>query len=228
MTGMDGFSSKDMKIPRDGGDEPPVEGTALPFSVERVHPGPPGHKGIPELKRWCTLFHTLGLASVYQGRSLGNLSFRLEEKGNAFIITASGLALKENLSDDAFVMVYGVSEDRTPTIRTGGSRPPSSESLLHFHVYEKRPEVRSVFHGHSREILKAAESLKLPVTPTAEPFGSMALVRSVLDILGDHRFVVLRRHGFLSLGRTLDEAGEQAVEILNRSRKILERKSVRS
>ena len=221
MTGTDDFSNNGMKIPREGGDESPMEGTALRFSVERVHAGPPHHEGIPELKKWCTLFHTLGLASVYQDRSLGNLSFRLREKGNAFVITASGLALKENLSDDAFVLVYGVSEDGTPTIRTGGSRPPSSESLLHFHVYEKRPEIQAVFHGHSREILKAAEPLKLPVTSTAEPFGSMALVRSVLEILGDHRFVVLRRHGFLSLGRTMDEAGERAAEILKRSREIL-------
>jgi len=176
-----------------------------------------------ELRWWCNRFHVLGLAPVYQGRSLGNLSFRLGNRGNAFVITASALALKENLPDDAFVTVYGVSDNDEHKILAEGGKPPSSESLLHFRVYERRQEIMAVFHGHSRDILKAAELLKLPVTRTAEPHGSAALAESVVEILGEHDFVILRKHGFLSLGRSMNEAGERAVEMLNRSRETLKR-----
>ena len=196
--------------------------------AESLHPEPPRNHRIEELRNWCTRFHALGLAPVYQGHSLGNLSFRLRERENSFVVTASGLALKEKLPDDAFITVYGVSECQKTTLLTGGGKPPSSESLLHFHVYEKRQDIMAVFHGHSREILKTADHLNLPVTATAELFGSMALVQSVLEILGEHRFIILKRHGFLSLGRTMGEAGEQAVEMLNRSRETMERESMGS
>ena len=81
----------------------------------------------------------------------------------------------------------------------------------------------AIFHGHSREILKKADQLGLPATETAEPFGSMELVRSVLGVLGNHSFLILRKHGFLSLGRTMREAGERAEAVLNRAGSLEER-----
>lgn len=78
----------------------------------------------------------------------------------------------------------------------------------------------AVFHGHSREILKKADLLGLPVTETAEPFGSMKLVQSVLRVLGNHSFLILRKHGFLSMGRTMRDAGEQAEAVLKRARNL--------
>jgi len=51
----------------------------------------------------------------------------------------------------------------------------------------------------------------------------MELVRSVLGVLGNHSFLILRKHGFLSLGRTMREAGERAEAVLNRAGSLEER-----
>ena len=48
---------------------------------------PPADPAIEDLKRWCVRFHNLGLTPVYEGSSLGNLSFRPEKGKNAVIIT---------------------------------------------------------------------------------------------------------------------------------------------
>jgi L-fuculose-phosphate aldolase len=198
------------------------EAAAAPFRTVRIRRDPPESERTGELRYWCSRFHDLGLAPVFRGRSLGNLSFRVREGENAFIITASGLALKQDLPVEAFVSVYGTA-DGGKAVLAGGTGDPSTESLLHFHVYEARREVMAIFHGHSREILKKADPLGLPATETAEPFGSMELVRSVLRVLGNHSFLILRKHGFLSLGRTMREAGEQAEAVLKSAGNLEER-----
>lgn len=195
------------------------ESATAPFRTVKIRREPPQNEKIGELRYWCDRFHDLGLAPVYQGRSLGNLSFRVREGESTFVITASALTLKQDLPAEAFVSVYGTT-DGGKAVLAGGTQDPSSESLLHFHVYETRREVMAVFHGHSREILKKADLLGLPVTETAEPFGSMKLVQSVLRVLGNHSFLILRKHGFLSMGRTMRDAGEQAEAVLKRARNL--------
>jgi ribulose-5-phosphate 4-epimerase/fuculose-1-phosphate aldolase len=53
----------------------------------------------------------------------------------------------------------------------------------------------------------------LPVTRREEPFGSISLVRRVLEMLGDHTFVVMRNHGFLALGADMESAGGLALRV---------------
>jgi ribulose-5-phosphate 4-epimerase/fuculose-1-phosphate aldolase len=165
------------------------------------------------LKHWCAEFHRLGLAPLYSGGSYGNLSFRDRPGFNEFFITASGLKLKADLSLNCFVKVVAVDSDRQ-LIMAVGSQAPSSESLLHHAIYQARKEVNAIFHGHSPAILNKGEKLKLPATLREEPYGSIALVNSVLETIGRHNFIIMKNHGFLSLGKTMDEAGQQAIEVL--------------
>ncbi len=173
---------------------------------------PPVDPAIEELKGWCRRFHEQGLTPSYEESSLGNLSFRPEKETNSFIITASGLELKDNLTADAFVRVHTCDFDRG-IVRASGVREPSSESMLHFEIYKARKEIGAIFHGHCAPILERAEEMRLPVTHREEPFGSVALVRRVLEILEDHTFVVMRNHGFLALGVDMESAGELALRV---------------
>lgn len=165
-----------------------------------------------ELREWCRTFHRLELTPLYRGSSLGNLSFRLHKHDNSFIITASELGLKDRLTDDSFVLVHDCDLEKG-IVTAGGTRNPSSESMLHHEIYRRRKDVHAVFHGHSKRILEAAHALSIPETCREEPFGSVELVVSVMEILSDHRFILMKNHGFLSLGRTMREAGEAAVAV---------------
>jgi len=169
----------------------------------------PNHKGIEELKNWCNQFHKNNLTIPREGASTGNLSFRTED---GFIITATSLKTKENLSNDSFVYLdnYDVYNN---TFYAEGKLEPSSESIMHFLIYNTRGDINAIFHGHDNSIVKKAEKLKLPVTEEEQPPGTMEVANEVLSILGNNNFVVIKNGGFVSIGRTMKEAGELALKI---------------
>jgi len=146
---------------------------------------------------------------------MGNLSFRLHEGMNEFIITASGLGPKDDLSHECFVRVVGCDLERR-VVYAFGVRKPSSESMLHYRIYELRRDVNAIFHGHSEEILRAADGMNLIQTKSWHPYGSLELVRSVEEVLDRNNFIIMRRHGFLSLGGSMDEAGKLALDVLRK------------
>ena len=175
---------------------------------------------LKRLKYWCREFHRCGLTPCYGSGSYGNLSFRAKKGSDGFIITASGLKLKNNLKNSSFFYVTNVDMNKKE-VSGYGARPPSSESLLHFAIYRKRKDVAAIFHGHCTELLKTASGRGIPVTSKKEPYGTPALVKSVLKILGGparttvrsggHKFVIMKDHGFISLGQDMDRAGRRAL-----------------
>ena len=171
---------------------------------------PPGNAKLKKLKYWCMAFHRYDLAPCYGSGSYGNLSFRVGKGSDEFIITASGLRLKRNLRNKDFFRVTLV-DMKKKTVSGYGTRQPSSESMLHSAIYQKRKDVSAVFHGHSPELLKKSHASGIPQTRKEEPYGTMALVKGVIKILGKHRFIIMKNHGFISLGKSLDTAGKQAI-----------------
>jgi ribulose-5-phosphate 4-epimerase/fuculose-1-phosphate aldolase len=169
-----------------------------------------------ELSFWCSEFHRLNLAPLHKYGACGNLSFRLTEREVPFIITASGTAFNLPPAGECFVEVLSVQPDEG-VVFAKGRKKPSSESMFHFAIYRAREDVNAVFHGHSKDILARAAELNLPETAREEPYGTAALVRSILDILNDEHFLVIKNHGFISLGRTMKEAGERALHIYEKS-----------
>ncbi len=172
----------------------------------------PDDRRIGELKSWCDRFYRFNLAPRHKYGACGNLSFRLAEGELPFIITASGSVFQEPMADDNFVTVRSCDLDEG-IVYAEGAREPSSESMFHFAVYRMRKDVNAVFHGHSREILAGARRLGLTETREEEPYGTVALVHRILEVLDDRCFLIIRNHGFIALGRTMQEAGELALEI---------------
>jgi ribulose-5-phosphate 4-epimerase/fuculose-1-phosphate aldolase len=184
------------------------------FKVIFMSKSPPYDERVRELASWCRIFHSYGLTPIVEGRSMGNLSFRLHEGFNEFIITASGLGPKNDLSPECFVKVTKCDFNRR-TVYVFGAKKPSSESLLHYRIYELRDDVNAIFHGHSEEILRGATDANLIQTKRWHPHGSLRLVRSVEEVLNKNNFIVMKGHGFLSLGGSMQEAGRQAIKILD-------------
>ncbi len=169
---------------------------------------------IEELKEWCGEFQKNKLTPEVEGNYTGNLSFRSQE---GFVITASGLKSKENLTDKCFVYVKDY-EEQSNTFYVEGKKQPSSESVMHHLIYKTCEAINAVFHGHNNVIVKNADELKLPVTKKEYETGTIELAKEVLKVLGDNKVIVLKNHGFVSLGTTMKEAGELALATLNRSK----------
>lgn len=170
---------------------------------------------LDQIINWCNQFHSHGLAPSYGEGSFGNLSYRVNAGSKDFIITGSALELKEHLTKDEFVKVVAVDSNNL-RIQAFGKRVPSSETMLHAAIYEARPEVNAIFHGHCEIVLKNAEQAGIQTTEKEEEYGTNSLVSSVLSILMNRYFLVMKGHGFLSLGKSLEEAGEAAINVLGR------------
>ncbi|MBU0894436.1 MAG: class II aldolase/adducin family protein [Nanoarchaeota archaeon] len=185
------------------------------FQTEMIGKDLPNDSRLKKLKYWCQVFHEKNLAPPYDGGSYGNLSFRLEDGQDKFIITASSSGLNESNTNDRFVTIQRIDLEAA-IVYASGSRKPSSEAMVHAAIYHARSDVNAVFHGHCDRISKDAEKLGIPITSREEPYGTTQLVDRVLETLGDNYFLEMRNHGFLALGKSLDDAGNLALESLKK------------
>lgn len=185
------------------------------FTPEMVSTQIPTDPRLEKLKYWCTLFHEKKLAPPYSGGSYGNLSFRLEPGKNSFIITASQSSLGET-ENDRFVTVNSIDLEKG-IVNAEGIRQPSSEAMVHYAIYEARPDIQAIFHGHCESISSKAEQLGIPITSQEEESGTIELVNRVLEIAGDANFLEMKNHGFIALGTSLDEAGQLTLEMYEKS-----------
>lgn len=177
------------------------------FRVHYARRAPPVHPDLARLCDWCHRWAALGLA----GRAMGNLSFRSPA---GFIITPSGTDPQTILPEQLVEVIS--TDSASGEVTVVGTAPPSSESFLHGALYLARPSVNAVFHGHSERLLAAAERLALPITRRAVPYGTAEVALEALAVLGEGDLVILRDHGFVALGETMDAAGRRVLEVLGR------------
>ena len=184
------------------------------FNLIFISDETPNRFGIQELNKWCGEFQKHGLTPVIDVNYTGNLSFRSNE---GFVITASGLKSKENLSPESFVYIKKY-DKKTNTFFVVGKKMPSSESIMHYLIYNYFERINAVFHGHNDLIVVNAKKMGLTMTEKKFEAGTLELAEEVLRIMGDNKIIVLKNHGFISVGKTMKEAGEMALYILNIAR----------
>lgn len=165
----------------------------------------PKNACIKELIFWCKKFSELGIAPRHETGSYGNLSARTK---NGFIITGSGTDLGK-LAEKDFAEVVSASGGEVKAL---GLVSPSSESLLHHAIYSLRPDVNAVFHGHDIEVMKNAKKLRIPVTEKEAAYGTSELAEQAKKLCRNDYFI-LKNHGIISLGKTMEEAGERALKM---------------
>jgi len=126
----------------------------------------------------------------------GNISFKDKE---SFKITKTG-AILNNLTENDFVSPHKKNK-------------PSSETKLHALVYKKRPDVNWIIHLHDDFVLDHAKKLNLPITEKEQKYGTQALVDEVEKILGFNNYIVMKNHGIIGLGSTLEKTIDLIIKI---------------
>jgi L-fuculose-phosphate aldolase len=153
---------------------------------------------------------------LYESRFIagsdGNLSIRMPD--NTIMITPSGFS-KGFLKEADMVTV-----DLEGNLLSGHNRP-SSELPMHLFVYQNRPDIGACCHAHppystafsvvgkvlpSNILPEVILTLgEIPLTAYAPP-GTMAVPESLREYIDNHVAFMLRNHGILTIGRTLEEA----------------------
>jgi len=183
--------------------------TGVRFETVFLNSNPPDDERTDQLIYWAQRFDKLGLAP----RSAGNLSFRTKR---GFVITATGVALKDAEKENLVEVLKVEISQAQIVVSVRGKVLPSKESVLHSEVYDSRPETSAVFHIHDQLVVGLADELKLPCTEGEQPRGSYELVKEVDRVLGlteDTKYLVLRNHGVIAMGETMEETGKLAESV---------------
>lgn len=142
----------------------------------------------------------------------GNISVRLDD--DRIMITPSGLA-KGRLSAEDMVIVDINGK------HLQGRYQASSETAMHLFVYRHRPNIKACIHCHppyATAFAVAGVSLAddilpevvlfiggIPLTDYAPP-GTDAVPKSLEPFIENNNAFLLRNHGLLTIGRSLEEA----------------------
>ena len=109
--------------------------------------------------QWERLFHDMGRSLSYGAGSHGNLSIQTKE---GCFISATQTFLGA-ITELQFVQIIGCDMGASPSVvRYKGEVRPSTDSLIHWQVYQARPGVACVLHAHDAQVLRVAECLGLP------------------------------------------------------------------
>jgi L-fuculose-phosphate aldolase len=191
---------------------------------KNLHPLIEKHKDMAlQIMEICKRLHSRNMLSAADG----NISFRVST--TEILITPSGIAKAfMQLSDMAVVTVDN-------HIIHGN---PSTERLMHLEVFNSCPAARAVVHAHpvtaiawsiakpnleklpsdclSEVILATGD---IPFADYARP-GTQAMGDVLKKFLPQHRALILRRHGAITWGESLDEA-YRGMERIENSAQIL-------
>ena len=168
------------------------------------------------MSEWKRAVIAAGKRMLAEGVTIGawgNISVR-DETGRV-CITPSGMAYGTLTEDDIVVLA----PDGT---RLEGERKPSIETGLHLAVYAARPDCRAIVHTHpvySTAFSAMGEDIPLFLDEAAQQLGDTVrtaeyalpgtpeLAENCVRALGPRSMAcLLRSHGAVCLGETLDQA----------------------
>lgn len=178
----------------------------------------PNHELLRDLKKHCAWFSAEGFAPCFEGGSAGNLSFRIAPGSDAFIITCASTALRENMPNEAFALVHHIALEEN-IVSAISVNPPSSEALMHGALYRARPDINAIFHGHDELFLSPESAQLFPVTQKEQAYGTPELVSEILRIPQKPNFIILKNHGFVALGKTMQDAADIIQDLKQKLRK---------
>jgi len=153
--------------------------------------------------------------------AFGHISVRHPNRPDRFLLSCSR---SPELVQPADIMEFTL--DGIPVDARG--RKPYFERFIHGAIMAVRPEVMSVVHNHSYDVIPYAVS-KTPLRPVFHSAGNLGKVMPVWDIrtrfgatnmlvndiekgrdmaqaLDDHNVVLMRGHGCTVVGRSIEQA----------------------
>jgi ribulose-5-phosphate 4-epimerase/fuculose-1-phosphate aldolase len=185
------------------------------------------------LREACTTLAARDLHSSYENTDLigsnGNVSIRRAHNGmsSGFVITATQLPSKENLAPEDCVHLETCAGSEA---HYHGTRLPSSESIMHWHLFETFPAIQAIVHVHESNALLYSESnrsrwAELGIVESAQDIGggTIEVGRATAETFTtESSYVILKNHrpdwdpdrtGTVILGRTLEEALTRTLKI---------------
>jgi L-ribulose-5-phosphate 4-epimerase len=144
----------------------------------------------------------------------GHISVRLPDDPNRFLMKPAGIGIEEMTADNIITVDI---EGR----KVGGAMPRHNEVFIHSEVLRARPDVNAVIHTHPVHAV-AFSSLGRPLVAvgndasifnaglpvfdeTTDLIVDQARGQAVARCLGDRPALILRNHGIVTAGASIEE-----------------------
>jgi L-fuculose-phosphate aldolase len=169
-------------------------------------------------KEICSVGRKLWMRQFVDGNG-GNISYRI---GPNEVLCSPTLVSKYDLTPDDIGMTD------LSGVQIAGSKPRTSELLLHLEIYKAVPEAKAVVHCHPPHATAYAITGRVPpnlIIPEFEVFvgkvavspyetpGTQAFAETVLPFVKSHNTVLLSNHGIVCWADTVTHA-EWYAEVL--------------
>jgi L-ribulose-5-phosphate 4-epimerase len=146
---------------------------------------------------------------------MGHVTLRTPENPDRILMKAGGMGLEEMTPDN--IVTINIEGEKV-----AGTHQRHNEVFIHSEIMRIRPEIQSVVHTHAPHSV-IFSSLGKPLQPVGHPGAAFSdglpvfsettdlivtqeLGKAVARCLGQHQVLLLRNHGIVTAGRTLEEA----------------------
>jgi L-ribulose-5-phosphate 4-epimerase len=152
----------------------------------------------------------------------GHISARLPDNPNRFLMKPGCVGVEEMTPDN--IITVDIEGERV-----AGDWPRHNEVFIHSEVLRARPDINCVIHTHPENVV-AFSSLGKPLAPisndgtmfsagvpvfseTTDLITDQPRGKAVAKALGQGGILILRNHGLVAAGRTIEEAVFLAVKL---------------
>ncbi len=155
---------------------------------------------------------------------MGHITRRTDDDPNRILMKAAAMGLEEMTPEN--IVTIDIDGEKV-----AGDHQRHNEVYIHTEIMRARPEIKSVVHTHApysvifsslgKEILPVGHNGsifygELPVfSETTNLIVTQELGKAVAGCLGDNKALLLRNHGIVTVGRTVEEAVYLAVFLEN-------------
>ena len=163
----------------------------------------------------CRILGTEG----HDDLNLGHLSVRSNDPSDVMFMKGRGLCLSEVQAEDLVTIDFNYQ-------KVGGQRDSHGELPIHIEIYRKRPDINCVVHTHplyatafsaSNQNLKPVNNESVLFANPLPYFDKVTdlvvtpeLGEALADKLGDEKAIILKNHGIVVVGETIEQATVRA------------------
>lgn len=176
---------------------------------------------IKELVGFRNQFYEMNLIGEYQdGIGFGNISIRLPNTENHFIISGSATGGIAKASEQHFSLVVK-SNLQNNSIYCEGPIKASSESLTHFMFYQLSNDINVVVHAHHTKLWNKNKN-RLPTTNAIVPYGTVEMAKEIKRLfettnLSEVKVLIMAGHedGIICFGKNFKETMQRYQNLLS-------------
>ena len=186
------------------------------FKTEFLGSKPHDESAFEEIIDAGRRLYELGLAP----ENAGNLSVRV---GHGMLITVGGVSKGAMSRED----ISEVVDFDFQIAKVLGVKEPSSETPMHWLVYQCYPMAKAVIHAHDPLALASGDKLKLTIgvhsTKTQTSYGTEDQAHQTIEALSHCQYAIIRGHGIICMGQTIREC----MDLIERIHRLLDGKGAK-